>query len=1080
MFLRITPLTCFAICSCFGQNPLNSFTFGGSGIDSAHGVVVDSSGNIYVAGTTTSFDLPVMNAGQPVNSGTQLIFSQDAGATWKPLGNPVPGATQTPPIAVDPTNAQIVYVGSPSASSVCKSTDGGAHFAQCVSLSSTDGGITSLVVDPKHPLTLYATAVMPTSTMAGDFFKSSDGGQTWVTSNNGLLLNGFADPISIDPFHSNVLYVWVGNGAYVSQDGAASWTRSSLPLPANTYVNGSIVFDPVTAGILYGPASVPSTDPTTGPTTKFQKSSDGGQSWKLVNAPFSTCCVVPDPKVAGVLYALTTTGSPAVNTLWKSTDGGVTWNSFMVPPGASGPLAIDPSNPLIMIAGAYRSADGGKTWTTTNASRQILPVFAPSATNTVYATAPTTSDAFLAKFLADGKTLVFLTYFGGGGNDSAQSIALDASGNIWIVGSTSSYDLPVTAGAFQSSLNGPTNGFIAKFTNDGKLAAATYLGGSSQDSVLGIAVNPQGNPWIIGNRTSSDFPFTGGSVTLGGPFATAFTGEFDSSAAHAPYLAPIDGLFDSNGKGIAIDSSGNVTLTGTTYDSNFPLTGGAYHAGNVPSDNAPEAFVLKLDPNAQTIYSTYVGGSKGVVTMPNLGQTIEGPLQHGVAVAIDSTGNTFVTGSTASADFPTTAGAYQRAVPSGCKYPAFIEGTLGPSLIVYLVDDTFVLKLSADGKTLLYSTLLGGSCYDRPTSVALDAAGNVYVAGETDSGDFPLVHAVAGAPAASSYSSFVSILNNAGSALIFSTYLLAGAMPSIAAGLGGSIVVAGDVGPGAQTPEFTGPFVTLPLTTDAYLAVLTLPSAAPAVNLSQVRNAFSLQPGPIAPGEIISLGLPGFVPAQTADIGLNVLAPMTTNLAGVQVLFDGRPAFVITVDFGRVVCIAPVEIAGQTSTAIQVIVNGAASNFLNTPVTQAALGLLTADESGSGLANARNSDGTLNSPRNPAAAGTAVTLYVTGLGLTNPPEMDGLIPSNSNIVPASAPLSFIGLLEISSTTFYALPGFVPGLFALDVVFPSDLSGQNQILLGSQIVSVYFKSVVCFSASAFSQFWRFFLLLRKAR
>jgi uncharacterized protein (TIGR03437 family) len=319
-----------------------------------------------------------------------------------------------------------------------------------------------------------------------------------------------------------------------------------------------------------------------------------------------------------------------------------------------------------------------------------------------------------------------------------------------------------------------------------------------------------------------------------------------------------------------------------------------------------------------------------------------------------------------------------------------------------------------------------------------------------------LVDAVEGAPAVASYSSFVSVLNPTGSSLILSTYLLAGAMPSVVAAPSGTIVVSGDVGQGAQTPQFSGPFSTPVLTTDAYLALLTVPSAAPAVSLSQVRNAFSLQPGPIAPGEIVSLGLPGFVPAQTADIGLNVLAPMTTNLAGVQVLFDGRPAFLITVDYGRVVCIAPVEIAGQGSTAIQVNVNGTMSNILNAPVTQTALGLLTADESGSGLANARNSDGSLNGPRNPAAAGTALTLYVTGVGLTVPPEMDGVIPSNSAIVPAASTLSFLGLLEISSTTFYALPGFVPGLFALDVVTPNNVSGQNQIVLGSQIVSVYFK------------------------
>jgi uncharacterized protein (TIGR03437 family) len=416
-----------------------------------------------------------------------------------------------------------------------------------------------------------------------------------------------------------------------------------------------------------------------------------------------------------------------------------------------------------------------------------------------------------------------------------------------------------------------------------------------------------------------------------------------------------------------------------------------------------------------------------------------------------------VAGYTASADFPTTLGAYQRTLASGCTYPAFVEGTLGPSLIEYLVDDSFVLKLSADGKTLLYSTLLGGSCYDHPTSVALDAAGDVYVAGETDSGDYPLVDAVEAAPAVGSYSSFVSVLNTAGSALTFSTYLLAGATPSVASAPGGSFVIAGDVGQGAQTQEFSGPFGLPVVSTHAYLAVLTPPASPPAANLLQVRNAFSLQPGPVAPGEIVSLGLPGFVPGQRVDIGFNVLAPLTTNLAGVQVLFDGRPAYLITVDSGRVVCIAPVEISGRTNTAIQVSINGAMSNVLNASVAATALGLLSADGSGAGQANARNSDGSVNGQRNPAAAGTTVTLYLTGAGVTNPAEMDGVVATSSSI----APVATISSGSATPTSVQALPGFVPGIFAIGFAVPANPPPTQGIGVStsssqSQYVTVYFK------------------------
>jgi uncharacterized protein (TIGR03437 family) len=537
----------------------------------------------------------------------------------------------------------------------------------------------------------------------------------------------------------------------------------------------------------------------------------------------------------------------------------------------------------------------------------------------------------------------------------------------------------------------------------------------------------------------------------------------DSALAHVPYLAPVDGSFDSGGKGIASDSSGNITVTGSTNDPNFPVTAGTYHVGVTGSANL-QAFVMKLDPNGQVIYSTTVGGSQVPASPTAHLYEFENTHQYGIAAATDSAGNAIVAGYTDATDFPTTSGAYQTTLAFGCPYPALEIGTgLIGIISEFFIDDVFVMKLSPDGETVLFSTLLGGSCYEHPTGLALDDAGNVYVTGETDSGDFPLVDGIEPAPPVGSYSSFVSELSATGSKLAFSTYLLAGATPSVAAGPGGAIVVAGDLGMGAQTQQYSGFPNPYPLVaTDAYLAILTPPSVAPNLNLARVRNAFSLLPGPVAPGEIVSLGLPGFVPAKFADIGLNVLAPMTTNLERVQVSFDGRPAYLITVDFGRVVCIVPVEIAGQASTNIQVSVNGALSNVLNESVAAAAPGLLTADESGTGLANARNSDGTLNGPNNPAAVGTTVTLFLTGVGLTNPPEMDGVVAASSSIVPAGSILTFVPSSETQSQLIYALPGFVPGLFALDVAVPKNSTGLNQIGVSgpssypNQFVGVYFQ------------------------
>ncbi len=470
----------FVVCACAGwaQRSSHGVTIGGSGNQTINAAVVDAAGNIYVTGTTTSFDFPLRNAMQTANSGTELIYSSDAGATWQPLGNPVAAAPLSPMIvALDPTNAQTVYAAA--GMTVCRSTDGG-HTSPCVTIGmgTFQTTLTGLVVDPRSSSTLYASA-----TTNGGVFKSTDAGQTWKNASAGLPSNGFIASLTIDPFRSSVLYAWAGNGGYFSTDGASTWTRVNLSWPAGASVSGlgfpSFTFDPVTPGVIYAPTFTEGTN-------KFgaQKSTDGGLTWTDLNVPFNGCCVVPDPKVSGTLYALIEVNGPPV-VFWKSTDAGATWTSVNLPTGASNELAVDPANSSIIMAGGFRSVDGGSSWQPTNASRAITPAFSAATPGVVYAAAPITSEAFLAKYLPDGRTLEVSTYFGGMGNDTGQGIALDSSGNIWVTGTTSSYDLPVTTGAFQTKLNGNSNAFVAKFTGGGKLLAATYAGGSGTDSGLG-------------------------------------------------------------------------------------------------------------------------------------------------------------------------------------------------------------------------------------------------------------------------------------------------------------------------------------------------------------------------------------------------------------------------------------------------------------------------------------------------------------------------------------------------------------------------------------------------------------------
>ena len=223
-----------------------------------------------------------------------------------------------------------------------------------------------------------------------------------------------------------------------------------------------------------------------------------------------------------------------------------------------------------------------------------------------------------------------------------------------------------------------------------------------------------------------------------------------------------------------------------------------------------------------------------------------------------------------------------------------------------------------------------------------------------------------------------------------------------------------------------------PLNTDDFrpaihglLASLNVPAGTLTLDLAAVLNDFSLIPGPVAPGEILRLSVPGFVPEQTVDIGLNEIKPLGTTLGGAQVLFDGQPVPLIAVRPGMIVCIAPSSFGSQTSTSIVVRSGSQVSNALTVDIGAAELGMLSADGSGHGLANARNEDGQLNSPSHPAAPDSILTLYMTGADDT---------------LAASVAFSDISGALI---TLVPLKGFVPGIYAGYVRVPA---GASQVSL----------------------------------
>jgi hypothetical protein len=307
-------------------------------------------------------------------------------------------------------------------------------------------------------------------------------------------------------------------------------------------------------------------------------------------------------------------------------------------------------------------------------------------------------DAFVTKLNPTGTALAYSTYLGGRDNDFGFGIAVDGAGDAYVHGHTFSADFPTTVGAFDTSFNGDFDAFVTKLNPAGTgLAYSTYLGGRDYEEGLGIAVDAGGHAYVTGFTLSEDFPTTPGA------FDTSFTGVGDgfvtklnptgTALAYSTYL---DG---AAGDGIALDKDGDAYLTGNA-SADFPTTQGAF---DTSFNGVEDAFVTKLNPTGTALaYSTYLGGG---------GDDI------GNGIALDGSGDAYVTGQTSSEDFPTTAGAFD---PSS-------NGDF----------DAFVTKLNPTGNALAYSTYLGGEFDDFATGIALDGSGEPYVIGITLSGDFP-------------------------------------------------------------------------------------------------------------------------------------------------------------------------------------------------------------------------------------------------------------------------------------------------------------------------------------------------------
>ena len=437
----------------------------------------------------------------------------------------------------------------------------------------------------------------------------------------------------------------------------------------------------------------------------------------------------------------------------------------------SQPLIIDPT---ILFSGYFGgSSQDSITAVAFNASRNTIVAGWTSSSDL-----PTTIgarkssgggvDAFVAGFSAAGGHLLFCTYLGGSGDDRAFGLALDTAQNIYLTGQTSSTNFPLVS-PLQSRLSGSRDAFVAKLNPAGtSFLYSTYLGGSGVDVGYAIAVDGGGSAVVFGDTTSTNLAVTAGAVqSHSGGAQDTFVAKLVPAGNTLAFLTYFGGSGLDHGAAVALDAFGDIFLGGYTWSTNFPVQS----APQGVSGGGQDGFLTKMQPNGhQLFFSTYLGGSGGSVGAP----------EEVNAMAIDLLSNVIVAGTTSSSNFPVTVGALQtifggetdgfvtRYSGSGVLLNStYVGGALNDSIAaialdyhgdVYITGSTasldfpvkralqpvpagnanaFVVKLSNTLASVVFGTYLGGNGNDAGQAIAVDVYTSILVAGQTNSSNFP-------------------------------------------------------------------------------------------------------------------------------------------------------------------------------------------------------------------------------------------------------------------------------------------------------------------------------------------------------
>ncbi|MDQ6676094.1 MAG: SBBP repeat-containing protein [Acidobacteriota bacterium] len=586
------------------------------------------------------------------------------------------------------------------------------------------------------------------------------------------------------------------------------------------------------------------------------------------------------------------------------------------------------------------------------------------------------NDVLLRKFSPTGAQ-IYIADIGGSSDDFGNAIQVDGTGSVYVGGRTSSSDFPLT-NAFQPKRAGGADAFLLRVNPAGNsLIFSTYVGGSGDDFCAALAIDRQGAVYATGT-TSADFPPSLGSFqTTNRGGLDAFVIKLDAQG-NGVYSTLLGGGSDDEGRGIAVDGNGNAYVTGTTLSDSFPQFNTVYQNSR---HGGVDAFVTEVNPSGNNlVYSTFLGGL--------LSDT-------GYAIAVDSSNFVYVAGKTASRDFPTTSTSYQKDYAGGDN-------------------DIFVAKFLPGKADVVYVTYIGSRGSDQGFGLAVDSGGNAYITGDTDSDAFPITSDATQIRRNGNKDAIVAKLNAQGTALLFATYLGGtndDSGSAIALDSGGNAYVTGSTSSndfpvlqGAFQPQFGGGG------TDAFFAKYQFATVTgpPTISSGGVVNGASFGSGPVAPGSVISIFGTNFIASAVGAPSV----PLPTNLGGVSVLVNGVPVPLFYV--------GPTQINAQVpsgtvpgSATLQVNAPNGTTSQVTFPVGLTAPYLVAAG----GRAVITDAAGGLITPSNPAKVGSIVVAYFTGIGPVNAPVTDGAgspaatstLPNFATIGGVSAPVAYLGL-----------------------------------------------------------------------